>query len=914
VSATGHTDLGFARRLDLARESDVRKAVRAYARTLKPHSDYYFNEEAAVRSILFFPQQCRLTKGPLAGRPLVLQPWQAFEIVAPVQGWRADDGTRRYRRASIWLPRKNGKALALDTPVPTPSGWSTMGALAVGDEVFTATGTRTLVTATSDVMVGRPCYEVAFSNGETIVADADHMWLTTARIDGFGLGQTRVRNTADIAATVTTGARGDRNHSLAMPAALSLPPAALPIDPYVLGLWIGDGHRGHAAIACGDADVDEIASLVKYAGYATHARREASAWRVSIFARDADRWNGRASTQSEDNLQIRLRALGVLDTKAVPGLYLRASATQRLALLQGLMDSDGHCAASGRILELSTTDRVLANGYRELLASLGVKHSCRETALRCNGRDVGGRGFRIQFWVDAGDLPVFRLTRKLERQRANSSGAPGRSRTVQIVSVRPVSSVPVRCIAVEHPSRLFLVGQTMLPTHNTELMAGTALQHLLCDGEWGGEGYCVAVKAEQAQILFTAARAMVRLNPDLARVLEPFADSLWHEGSFSSLKVLGGRAEGTHGKGPSFRIADELHEFKDDRLLQFLDTGMGARLQPMAWDISTAGVQQGYGWELWNTCRQLADGVIKDDRSLVVIYAADEEDDPWSPDTWAKANPNLGVSILPANMRDAAQRALRSSRSENDFKRYNLNLWTGQVTRWLKMDRWIACASSRASDAWRGDEARLAGRPCFGGVDLASTKDFCALVWVFPPHAGDGWRVLCRFWLPGAELEDRIRQERVPYDLWRDDGALVITEGDAADHDAIRAQILADIERFDVQGLGFDPWNAHKIMVELNEIYPDMAVRVAQSMASLTGPSKLLERLVLKGEIDHGNHPVLRWMADNVATVTDSSGNIKPAKNKSTQKIDGIVALIIALALTQQPADSGTPSGFALSL
>ena len=557
VVATRHPDLGFARGLDLARESDVRKGVRAYARTLERHPDFYFNEEAAVRAILFFPQQCRLTKGPLAGRPLVLQPWQAFEIVAPVHGWRADDGTRRYRRCSIWIPRKNGK---------------------------------------------------------------------------------------------------------------------------------------------------------------------------------------------------------------------------------------------------------------------------------------------------------------------------------------------------------------------TELGAGLALQHLICDGEWGGEGYCVAIKAEQARILFTAAKAMVKLNPELAGSIETFADSLWHEASFSSLKVLGGRAEGTHGKGPSFRIADELHEFKDDRLLQFLDTGMGARLQPMAWDISTAGLQQGYGWELWNTCRQLADGVIRDDRSLVVIYAADEEDDPWAPETWAKANPNLGVSILPANMRDAAQRALRSSRAENDFKRYNLNLWTGQVTRWLKMDRWNACASHRPSDAWRADEARLAGRPCFGGVDLASTKDLCALIWVFPPHAGDGWRVVCRFWLPGADLEDRIRQERVPYDLWRDDEALYITEGDAADHDAIKAQILADIERYDVQGLGFDPWNAHKLIVELNEIYPDLAVRVAQSMASLTGPSKLLERLVLKGELDHGNHPVLRWMADNVATVTDSSGNIKPAKNKSTQKIDGIVALIIALALTQQPADSGTPSGFALSL
>lgn len=548
MAATQRPDLGFARGLDLAREADVRAAVSAYAATLEPHPEFYFSEEAAVRAILFFPHWCRLTKGPAAGRPFVLQPWQAFEIIAPVFGWRCDDGTRRYRRASVWLPRKNGK---------------------------------------------------------------------------------------------------------------------------------------------------------------------------------------------------------------------------------------------------------------------------------------------------------------------------------------------------------------------TELMAGTALQHLIADGELGGEGYCVALKEEQARILFKAARDMVLLNPALKALIQPFADTLWHDDSFSKFTMLGGRSDGTHGKGPSFRIADELHEFKDDRLLQFLDTGMGARLQPMAWDISTAGLQQGYGWELWNTCRQIAEGTIKDERALVVIYAADETDDPWDPATWAKANPNLGVSIPLINMRDEAQKARRSTRSENDFRRYKLNLWVGQISRWLKMERWTACSASRRADAWRTDEQALAGRKCFIGVDLASTRDICAEVLVFPPAGGDGWRVLCRFWLPGADLEDRIRSERVPYDLWAADGAIRITEGDAADHDAIKAQILADLERFDVQGIGVDPWNAHKLMVELNEIYPDLTVRVAQTMATLSGPSKLLERLVLTQNLDHGNHPVLRWMADNVATISDTNGNIKPAKNRSTQKIDGIVALIIALALTQGEAAGG---------
>lgn len=554
VMTAAHVDLAFARGLDLSRESDVRRAVAAYAvEHIRPHSDgFWFSEEAAVRAILFYPQHCRLTKGAMAGRPFVLEPWQAFEIVAPVFGWRCDDGTRRYRRASVWLPRKNGK---------------------------------------------------------------------------------------------------------------------------------------------------------------------------------------------------------------------------------------------------------------------------------------------------------------------------------------------------------------------TELMGGTALQHMLCDGEIGGEGYCVATKEDQAKFVFNAARDMVLLNEDLKRRLRPFRKSIWCDDNISTFRLLGGRAEGTHGMNPSFRIADELHEFRDDRLLQYIDQGMGARRQPMSWDISTAGLQQGYGWELWNTCRQLAEGTIKDERSLVVIYAADPEADPWDPATWAAANPNLGVSFSHANMADAAQRARRSSRHENDFRRYHLNLWVGQVARWLRMEKWNACSAGRPADAWRRDEAALVGRPCFIGVDLASTQDLCAEVLLFPPHGGDPkWRVLCRFWMPAADIEAKVRDQRVPYDVWGDQGALTLTDGDAADHDAIKAQVLQDIERFDVQLIGFDPWNAHKLLVELNEIYPEMAMRVAQTMATMSAPTKLLERLVLKAEIDHGNHPVLRWMADNVATISDTNGNIKPAKNKSTQKIDGIVALIIALALTEASPAGTTPN------
>lgn len=458
----------------------------------------------------------------------------------------------------------------------------------------------------------------------------------------------------------------------------------------------------------------------------------------------------------------------------------------------------------------------------------------------------------------------------------------------------------------EDGARRYLRGEVWVPRKNgkTELMAGTALAHLMGDGEYGGEGYAVATKEDQARIVFDAAKRMVQMNSRLQDHIQVFADSLWCADLFAAFKPLGGKAEGSHGKGPSFRIADELHEFKDNRLLQFLDQGSGARLQPMAWDISTAGLQVGYGWELWNTCRQLKEGSIVDHRTLVAIYAAAEDDDPYDPATWAKANPNLGVSLRLEYMQDQADLARRSSRHENDFKRYHLNLWVGQNRRWLKMDRWSACASSSDPLAWRHAFDELRGRRCFMGVDLGSTQDLCAEVLVFPPDGSDEkWRVLVRLFLPSADLEARVRDERVPYDLWGEQGAVILTEGDAADHDLIERQIRDDLETYNVERIGFDPWNAHGIMARLNQDFPDIcgspiAVKVAQTIAGLTGASKMLERLVLTIMLDHGNHPALRWMASNVAVVSDGNGNIKPTKEKSTQKIDGIVALIIALALT----------------
>ena len=229
------------------------------------------------------------------------------------------------------------------------------------------------------------------------------------------------------------------------------------------------------------------------------------------------------------------------------------------------------------------------------------------------------------------------------------------------------------------------------------------------------------------------------------------------------------------------------------------------------------------------------------------------------------------------------------------------------------MDKWGACTAEPAdTDLWRRLPAVLAGRPCFGGIDLSATTDFTAVVWVFPPVDGDEkWAFVPRFWLPKARLDWRALRDRAPYADWAANGALMTTPGDVVDYRAIKEQIYADAETFKVSQIAIDRWNATQVAIEMaDEGLP--IVKFGQGYASMSAPSKEFERMVLGGLIEHGNHPVMRWMAANAAVATDPAGNIKPAKDKSTDRIDGVVAAVMGIGLSmgdETPAPSYIETG-----
>ncbi len=353
------------------------------------------------------------------------------------------------------VARIEGKALALDTHVPTPEGWKLMGEIEVGDEVFDHAGRPTTVLATTEPMLERPCRQLTFSDGETIVADLSHQWEVRTKTDRSRHLPPRVVTTADIERTLRSGR--EYNHHVALAEPVHYPERDLPIPPYVLGVWLGDGTSTKAEITSAD---DQILRELEREGC-----------RVAVSA-------GRYARNG--SLSSRLRNARLLGNKHIPREYMQASVTQRQALLAGLMDTDGYVDKLGRC-ELTTTSLRLADQYRELIASLGFKPRVARKTAWWNGKDCGPK-WEVCFTPDR---PVFRLSRKLERQK--TGGRFNLSRGV--VGVEPVESVPVRCIQVASPRGVFLVTRSFIPTHNSSLGRLGLIVHAtagFCDPGWKG--------------------------------------------------------------------------------------------------------------------------------------------------------------------------------------------------------------------------------------------------------------------------------------------------------------------------------------------------------------------------------------------------------------------------------------------
>lgn len=430
-------------------------------------------------------------------------------------------------------------------------------------------------------------------------------------------------------------------------------------------------------------------------------------------------------------------------------------------------------------------------------------------------------------------------------------------------------------------------------------LASEICYSLFCDPQSaeGGELYSAGVTAEQAGLVFGMVTEMIRRNPfltDRAKTSPSVRriNRIFH-GVVSNTfyRALPSEASQTHGFSPTFIGADELHEWPGRDFYDALQTGTGARTQPLSIDITTAGYdRESICWIQHEYAERVRDGEIDDDAFLPMLFTVPPDADWTSPKTWAAANPNLGISLSRDYLQRECRRAQECKTYENSFRRLHLNQWTQQATRFLQMAHWHAAAANYG-------ETDLAHAPCYGGLDLSATEDLTAFLLVF--RADGAYRTLPYLWIPEGSADRIERSDRVPYRQWARQGHLTITPGDRINYDYITAAIRELGRQFDIRQIGYDPWQADSTRLKLEE-YGFACIKCPQNMRTLSAPLKELERALVAQELCHPGNPCLDWQAQNLEVINDTNGNIKPVKPKHGAhrlRIDGMVALTMALAL-----------------
>jgi phage terminase large subunit-like protein len=435
----------------------------------------------------------------------------------------------------------------------------------------------------------------------------------------------------------------------------------------------------------------------------------------------------------------------------------------------------------------------------------------------------------------------------------------------------------------------------------SELAAAVALYLLFADDEPGAEIYSAAADRDQAAIVFNVAAEMVRMSPALmkrCRILDSVRRIVVYK-TASFYRVLSADVKNKHGFNVHGVIFDELHAQPNRELYDVLTEGTGdARRQPLWFIITTAGIDRNsICWEVHEKARQILNGTREDPSFYPVIYGLDDEENWEDEGNWYRVNPSLGTVIDIEKVQAAFNEAKQNVARENNFRRLRLNQWVKQSMRWMKLDKWDASAGIVDPD-------KLRGRNCYAGLDLSSTIDLTAFGMVFPDDDGT-YDVLMHFWIPEDTMIEKEKRDRVPYSRWVREGYVTATPGDVIDYKFVQSDIEEYAETYDIREIAFDRWGATKIQQDLTDAGFTM-VQFGQGFASMSPPTKELMTLVLGLKLRHGGNPVLRWNIDNLVVRQDPAGNLKPDKEKSTQKIDGAVALIMALDRATRHADTGS--------
>ena len=427
----------------------------------------------------------------------------------------------------------------------------------------------------------------------------------------------------------------------------------------------------------------------------------------------------------------------------------------------------------------------------------------------------------------------------------------------------------------------------MLPRKNgkTTWAASLSLLMLFADSERGGEIYAAAGDRSQAGLCHEIAKGMILNNPELRSRAKVLRNSIVNESKGNFFQAISSDSKTKHGFNANCIIFDELHTQPNRDLWDTLLTSTGSRREPLVIAITTAGYDKNsICHEVYSYAKKIIDGSIKDESFLPIIYEAAKEDDITSEEVWKKCNPNYGVSLRKEYMKRESQKAIDIPSYMNTFKRLHLNIWTTNETKWMGDKEWMDC---------QGELGELKGMECWGGLDLATTRDITAFVLLF--KVDNKFKIKPYFFVPEDNAKARSDRDGVDYMSWISQGYIIATEGNVTDYSFVRKKINELSKEYRIQSIAYDRWNASQITIDLMADGANMSP-LGQGFASLSAPTKMMEKLILSKEIQHDGNPVLRWMIGNVQLEIDAADNHKPSKKKSKEKIDGVVACICALA------------------
>lgn len=845
------------------------------------------------------------------------------EVVRVLFGSRDPASNYRYiEEIFVLVPKKNSKALALDSLIATPDGFTTMGAVAVGDLVMAQDGRPTKVVAKSPVYLGRPCYDVEFSTGEVVRCDAEHLWVTDSHKDRWRMPARRTgptaKTTAEIARSLKVGEIN--NHRTALPAALDLPEAALPIPPYVLGLWLGDGTSESAEITSGIADADHLMTELRAAGQECRGRVYASApgnVTIKMTRPDAIKLPYRFRTEAA--------RLGVLGNKHIPAMYQRGSQDQRLALLKGLMDSDGHIDAKGGAA-FTTTLPALRDGVCELVASLGLKPTCSSSIPRCSNGKAGARAWLIQFHPF--DMPVCTVPRKLARQRPRAEGSnSARSRFRQIADVRPALSVPVQCIAVESETRQYLVTRSLIPTHNTTYGAALMLTALFMNVRPRAEFLFVGPTQAISDLAYSQATGMIELDAALTQRfkvrdhIKEIADLL----NGARLKIKTFDLDILTGPRPAGTLLDELHllgrSAATPKVIRQLRGGRASIAEGFMVILTTQSDERPAGAfkaELL-VARDVREGNAPGSTTLPVLYefprkiAKDEA--LWSDErNWHMVMPNLGRSLrLPALLKDWLVEAGKGTAAKQIWASQHLNIEIGvglTSDSWVGAEHWAAAADPSISTL-----AAIIARSdvICAGIDGGGLDDLLGLAILGRERITRRWLLWTHAWCDEIVLTRRASEESKLRDF-EAAGELSIV-GDIQNAFWELAQFIAEA---DASGLlayvGLDPVGVGMIVDALAERgiggedadgsgKQNRVVAISQGW-TLSGAIKTTEVKLKSKTLAHGGQGIMEWCAGNARTEARGNATVITKQAAGTAKIDPLMATFDAVALMSRNPES----------